>query len=158
MRIQEREDVVVNVNHSSGPKSGVVLRTTPKIAGRCCLPKDSALFEGRLSGPECYGGVNRHGHRKIDSNEQRVGGNSIFSRSNIDPWIGSSWSLKATAIGVSINVPTDRPLPDRVLVRLYAQGEDGKRTDFLLVLEAGEHDLTLDNSIEILSFDLDLMA
>jgi hypothetical protein len=54
------------------------------------------------------------------------------------PGSGGSWSLKATAIGVSINVPTDRPLPDRVLAKLYAQGEDGKRTEFLLVLEAGE--------------------
>ena len=53
------------------------------------------------------------------------------------PGSGGSWSLKATAIRISIDVPADRPLPDRVLVKLYAQGQDSRRTEFLIVLEAG---------------------
>lgn len=62
-----------------------------------------------------------------------------FSPSLIStPGSGGSWSLRATAINVSINVPTDRPLPDRFLVKLYAQDTNAKRTEFLLVLEAGE--------------------
>jgi hypothetical protein len=75
-----------------------------------------------------------------------VTGESVEIRFSIDPYVrGTTWiatpgsggtrSTKATDIRVSLDVPPDRPLPDRVLVTLHAEPEEGPDREFQLTLE-----------------------
>jgi hypothetical protein len=75
-----------------------------------------------------------------------VTGESVEIRFSTDPYVrgttfvstpgsGGARSTKATDIRVSLEVPPDRPLPDRVLVKLHADSEEGPDREFQLALE-----------------------
>ena len=51
------------------------------------------------------------------------------------PGSAGARSTKATDIRVSLDVPPDRSLPDRVLVKLHAEPEEGLDREFQLILE-----------------------
>ena len=60
------------------------------------------------------------------------------------PGSGGAWSTKATHITISLEIPSNRPLPEDVLVKLYAEpakdnNDEGSSLEFQLTLEfAGE--------------------
>lgn len=77
---------------------------------------------------------------------QGATGESVEIRFSTDPYVkgtnfiaipggGGARSTKATEIRVTVRVPPTRPLPDRVVVRLHAEPEEGSDREFHLVLE-----------------------
>ena len=117
----------------------------PLKAGRFC-PITTGFTGYNRSGSSREGAVQRPGlpvtARKIAMNVARlnaVTGESVEVHFSIDPYAvwttiagqriwstpgsGGAWAIAATDIRVSLDVPPNRPLPDRVLVKTHADHE-----------------------------------